>query len=138
MLTGSELGAAIEAARKKKRITKKALADHFGVTPPSIQDWVNRGTIDKEKLPALWHFFSDVVGPDHWGLRVFPDGGALEPTLAQSFATVADAIGRLSSGRWTMIKARLDDLPGHPEMRDDVIADVLPLLQLQLEKQADT
>lgn len=68
MLTGPALGAAIEAARKKKAVTKKALADHFGVEPPSVQDWVNRGTIAKEKLPELWRYFADVVGPEHWGL----------------------------------------------------------------------
>jgi hypothetical protein len=51
-----------------KGVTKKALAEHFGVEPPSVQDWVKRGTIDKARLPELWNFFSDVVGPDHWGL----------------------------------------------------------------------
>ena len=69
MLTGTALGAAIEAARKKKGVSKKALGEAFGVQPPSVQDWVNRGTIDKEKLPGLWRYFSDVVGPEHWGLE---------------------------------------------------------------------
>lgn len=76
MLTGTELGAAIERARLAKRVTKKAMAAHFGVTPPSIQDWVRRGTIDKERLPGLWSYFSDVVGPAHWGLVRFPTGPA--------------------------------------------------------------
>lgn len=68
MLTGPELGKAIESARALKGVTKKAMADHFRVTPPSVQDWVKRGTIDKDKLVALWAYFSDVVGPEHWGL----------------------------------------------------------------------
>ena len=68
MLTGKALGEAIEAARIKKKVTKKALAEEFGVTSPSIQDWVNRGTIDKAKLPKLWAYFADVVGPEHWGM----------------------------------------------------------------------
>ena len=68
MLTGQALGAAIEAARKKKKVTKKAMADAFGVSPPAVQDWVTRGTIDKARLQALWEYFSDVVGPEHWGL----------------------------------------------------------------------
>ena len=68
MLTGVELGAAIEAARIKKGVSKVALASAFGVQPPSVQDWVNRGTIDKKRLPDLWRYFADVVGPDHWGL----------------------------------------------------------------------
>lgn len=68
MLTGPELGAAIEAARILKKVTKKAMAEHFHVAPPSVQDWVKRGTIEKQKLPQLWAYFSDVVGPSHWGL----------------------------------------------------------------------
>jgi transcriptional regulator with XRE-family HTH domain len=77
MLTGPALGQAIEAARIKKGLSKKALADYFGVKPPSIQDWVKRGTIDKEKLPRLWSLFADVVGPEHWGLSTYdPQAGS--------------------------------------------------------------
>ncbi len=68
MLTKAELGAAIEAARKAKGITKKALAERFGVKPPSVQDWVKNGTIEQQRLLELIEFFSDVVGPEHWGL----------------------------------------------------------------------
>ena len=68
MLTGEELGAAIRAAIQKKGVSQVAVAAHFGVKPPSIQDWMRRGTIGKEKLPRLWAYFSDVVGPEHWGL----------------------------------------------------------------------
>lgn len=71
MLTGPELGRAIDGARKKKGMTKAALAQHFGVKPPSVQNWIKRGTIDKSRLPALWALFQDVVGPEHWGL---PEG----------------------------------------------------------------
>lgn len=69
MLTGPELGAAIEAARIAKGVSKKKLADDFSVKPPSIQGWVNNGRIDKSKLMDVIAYFSDVVGPDHWGLR---------------------------------------------------------------------
>jgi len=68
MLTGPQLGAAIEAARKLKGVTKRDMAVHFNVKAPSIQGWVNRGTIDKSKLPELWAYFADVVEPSHWGL----------------------------------------------------------------------
>lgn len=68
MLTGQELGAAIKDAIEKKGVSQVAIAAHFGVKPPSVQDWIRRGTIGKEKLPKLWAFFSDVVGPEHWGL----------------------------------------------------------------------
>lgn len=69
MLTGETLGAAIKAAINLKGVSKVEVAQHFGVKPPSVQDWINRGTISKEKLPDLWEYFSDVVGPEHWGLR---------------------------------------------------------------------
>ncbi|MFU6863581.1 MULTISPECIES: S24 family peptidase [Pseudomonas aeruginosa group] len=68
MLTGPQLGAAIEAARLAKNMSKKALAEQFGVKPPSVQGWINTGRIDKAKLIELISFFSDVVGAEHWGL----------------------------------------------------------------------
>ena len=69
MLTGPDLGAAIEAARIAKGVSKKNLADDFNVKPPSVQGWVKNGRIDKSKLMDVIAYFSDVVGPDHWGLR---------------------------------------------------------------------
>lgn len=74
MLTGEKLGQAIEAAIKLKGVTKKDVASYFGVQPPSIQDWVKRGTIGKEKLPKLWSYFADVVPASHWGLESIPSG----------------------------------------------------------------
>jgi len=69
MLTGPELGAAIEAARIAKGVSKKKLADDFSVKPPSIQGWVKNGRIDKSKLMDVIAYFADVVGPSHWGMR---------------------------------------------------------------------
>lgn len=72
LLTGPELGAAIAEAIKKKGIKKKELADHFGIKPPSVQGWINHGTIKKERLVDVWSYFADVCGPEHWGLNQFP------------------------------------------------------------------
>lgn len=76
MLKGKELGAAINRAIDLKiargAVASKAdIARHFGIKPPSIHDWIKKGSIGKEKLPELWRYFSDVVGPEHWGLREF-------------------------------------------------------------------
>ncbi|WP_422649064.1 helix-turn-helix domain-containing protein [Cupriavidus sp. H18C1] len=71
MLTGEKLGAAIEQAREKKGVSKKALADAMGVKPASVQDWVRYGRIAKERINDLVAYFADVVGPEHWGAR-FP------------------------------------------------------------------
>lgn len=124
MLTGAKLGAAIEAARKKKGVTKKALADEFGVSAPSVQDWVNRGTIDKDKLSRLWLFFRDVAGPEHWGLQTWtedqhPHGGVIIHPVAQDLshpqyhsATIASStvpvVGRLEMGAHKMFELRAE------------------------------
>ncbi|WP_373379875.1 helix-turn-helix transcriptional regulator [Cupriavidus nantongensis] len=81
MLTGDKLGAAIEQARLKKGVSKKALADAMGVKPASVQDWVKYGRIAKERINDLVAYFSDVVGPEHWGLD-FP--GAVKSSTSPS------------------------------------------------------
>jgi predicted XRE-type DNA-binding protein len=70
MLTGKELGKAIAEAIRRKEVSKAAVARHFGIKPPSISDWINRGTIDKSKLDDLFLYFSDVADREHWGLSL--------------------------------------------------------------------
>lgn len=77
MLTGKELGDAINQAIKLKIASgavssKKEIAQHFGIEPPSIHDWIKKGSISKDKLPELWDYFSDVVGKEHWGISKTP------------------------------------------------------------------
>ncbi|WP_145505359.1 hypothetical protein [Yersinia alsatica] len=77
MLSGKELGQAIELAINKKISsgaikTKAEVARHFKIKPPSIHDWIKKGSISKDKLPELWNYFSDVAGPEHWGLKELP------------------------------------------------------------------
>jgi hypothetical protein len=79
MLTGTELGQAIKKAIKLKGATKASVARHFKVTPPSVQDWINHGRIGKGRINALVEYFSDVVGPEHWGLGSYGDVNAGEP-----------------------------------------------------------
>lgn len=73
MLNGEEFGAAVAAAIQMKidsgAVRSKAeIARHFGVRAPSVEDWIKKGAIKKERLPELWRYFSDVAGPEHWGL----------------------------------------------------------------------
>lgn len=81
MLNGTDLGAAIKAAIERKIASgavasQAAIARHFNVKPPSIHDWIKKGSISKDKLPELWRYFSDVAGPEHWGLKAWPDMGS--------------------------------------------------------------
>ena len=99
MLTGKELGAAIGAAidlkiQSGKAKSKKEIAEYFEVQPPSIHDWINRGSISKDKLFKLFDYFSDVVGDDHWGLK----GG--ETIRAHPPERGNLSIGRLGTIAW--------------------------------------
>ncbi|MRT62915.1 S24 family peptidase [Pseudomonas sp. CAH-1] len=89
MLTGPELGAAIDAARIAKGVSKKQLADDFQVKPPSVQGWVKNGRIDKSKLMDVIAYFSDVVGPEHWGLRAGFSYESLPDTTTEPVAELA-------------------------------------------------
>jgi len=128
MLTGEKLGAAIEEARKKKGVTKKALAAHFGVSPPSIQDWVKRGTIDKDKLVALWEYFSDKVGPEHWGLpwHFSVQANPPPPDLATALPVVLSVLPGLDKYRAGLVLKALESaMESEPPPPLEVIADDL-------------
>jgi SOS-response transcriptional repressor LexA len=77
MLSGQALGRAIAEAIKLKKNSGKIkfqadIARHFGVSRASIHDWQDSGFISKDKLAEVWRYFSDVVGPEHWGLDSWP------------------------------------------------------------------
>lgn len=74
MLTGPELGAALKAAMQLKGgMSQTALANEFGVRQPSVSEWIKFGRISKSHIPKLIEFFSDVAGPDHWGIPISKD-----------------------------------------------------------------
>ncbi|GAA0493550.1 S24 family peptidase [Pigmentiphaga daeguensis] len=96
MLNGTDLGRAIGAAIDAKiasgAIRSKAdVAKHFNVRTPSIYDWIKKGSISKDKLPELWRYFADVVGPTHWGLEGWPDMGSPMPEQQRSAKVVERA-----------------------------------------------
>lgn len=68
MLTGKELGEAIRSAMRKKGMTPSELAKAFDIKPPSVSGWFTTGRISKANFERLRVMFSDVVGPEHWGL----------------------------------------------------------------------
>ena len=140
MLTGPALGAAIEAARLKKPVSKRELAEHFGVKPPSVQDWVRRGTIDKAKLPALWLYFADVAGPSHWGLAAWPvletlpAPATVKESLTPQPPTPAEVVSQLAAVLRTVPRAQRAEVAGAlaalargPDS-NDLAADVLDAL----------
>ncbi|VVO22013.1 helix-turn-helix transcriptional regulator [Pseudomonas fluorescens] len=123
MLTGPELGAAIEAARIAKGVSKKKIADDFFVKPPSIQGWVKTGRIDKSKLMDVINYFGDVVGPEHWGLRPgFSFENLPEDPLSSE---TADALEPNTPSRSTsdLVRQMLSKVKGlSNEARDRIVA----------------
>jgi hypothetical protein len=83
MLEGKELGAAIASAMVKKNVGPTALAAAFGIKPPSVSDWKTRGCVKKNHLPKLFAYFSDVVGPEHWGLSSAENVFSVQPSAQE-------------------------------------------------------
>ncbi|VTQ22480.1 Rac prophage; putative DNA-binding transcriptional regulator [Escherichia coli] len=77
MLSGKDLGRAIEQAINKKIASgsvksKAEVARHFKVQPPSIYDWIKKGSISKDKLPELWRSFLMLLVQSIGGLTNTP------------------------------------------------------------------
>jgi len=99
MLTGKELGAAIGSAISKKGVKPADVARHFGVKPPSVNGWVATGRIGKDKLSGLFDYFSDVAGPEHWGMITSPALPAPSPAApGPDFIPVERVLLKVSAG----------------------------------------
>ncbi|HEY1129179.1 MAG TPA: hypothetical protein VGF12_07230 [Roseateles sp.] len=90
MLTGKDLGAALKAAMKLKGVTQQDVATEFDVLQPSVSGWTRTGRIDKEHIEHLMSYFADVVGPEHWGFKVF--AGSFDAALDQATKKVASQL----------------------------------------------
>lgn len=104
MLNGKPLGNAIkEAIELKLKLGKirfkKDVSNHFGIKQPSMADWIKKGSIGKDKLPELWRYFSDVVGPEHWGMSL----GEWPQELAGSLSIDVES-RRIDDGTSTITK----------------------------------
>lgn len=69
MYTGKKLGDAIKVAIQMKGIKQADVAKEFGIKPPSVTSWIQTGRVDKSHIDKLVAFFSDVVGPEHFGIN---------------------------------------------------------------------
>lgn len=96
MLTGPELGAALAAAIKLKKVSKADVARAFGVKPPSVQDWIKYGRISKGRIGDVVEYFSDVVGPEHWGFSALPAPESALPRLINVPDEVAALLSQLN------------------------------------------
>ncbi len=102
MLSGPELGNALRIAIKLKGKTQTEVGDAFGVRQSSVAGWLRTGRIDKAHVSALLAYFSDVVGPEHWGLP------ASSPADAGAGGEVGTAwpFERISRAAWAKLTER--------------------------------
>lgn len=88
MLTGKELGDALKSAMAEKGVKQADVAAAFGIRQPSVSEWLSTGRIGKKHIPKLIEYFSDAVGPDHWGLPFSFD----EFKLVMAFRTLPEGL----------------------------------------------
>lgn len=60
-----------------------------------------------------------------------------QPALTQALPVVLDALASLPAARWVSVRAQLDQLVSHPEMRDDTLTELQALLSLAPGKRRD-
>ncbi|MFH5043485.1 hypothetical protein ABWM37_10785 [Klebsiella michiganensis] len=147
MLSGKDLGRAIEQAIDKKIAmgsakSKAEIARHFKIKPPSIHDWINKGSISKEKLPELWNYFSDVVGPEHWGLKGYPiSGHQHQITAVSGIHSLEKLYGKASSEKQAIVDFILleegKDPPGWADSDARAYVDSLELKVRRWSEQSD-
>jgi len=114
----------VESGLRKQPRDLVEIATAMGVNV----EWLKNG---KGPMPTL-----PTSGPAP--VRHALDADQQAATLAQALPVVLDALAGLTPGRWGMVMSGLQPLAGHPEMRDDVIADVLPLLTAAPSKRIGT
>ena len=113
MLSGPELGKAVAEAIRLKGLPKTAVAKHFGIQGPSIYDWIKHGRVGKQHLTALFDYFSDVVGPEHWGL--LPDDGLVSQAQRLEPGIILRAI-QLMREATRQVEGRAIDVEADPEL----------------------
>lgn len=73
MFSGEQLSAALKAAMKAKDVKQGDIATAFGISQPSVSEWLKHGRVHKKHISKLVEYFSDQVGPEHWGLPFSKD-----------------------------------------------------------------
>lgn len=140
MLKGKEFGKAIGQAIQRKldngQVKSKAeIARHFSMKPPSLSDWVKKGAVSKDKLPELWRYFSDVAGPDHWGMtdEEWPRGlGSFSTAQPKKNPDAVNEPAGVYEFKTSTAKA-INDIVEilHPARRNDVLKYASALLTVQ-------
>ena len=145
----SELWQRLRALRKHSGLSGEAFGAEVGVSKAAVSQW-EATTLEKRTRPDLqtvidlsrrfevpldW-LLDDRSDVDfEWWVDVEDPRDGRAPSTAEALPAVLSALSNLTPGRWAMVRARLDSLPGHPEMVDEALGDVAPILQAPPAKQ---
>jgi len=139
MLKGKEFGQAIGKAidlklKSGSADSKAAIARHFKMQPPSLADWVKKGAVSKDKLPELWRYFSDVVGPEHWGLTKSEWPAGLTDTSDRSANISVEESSGLYDIEWPFKHVRPEQIYGLTAQQREDLEDYMLLFLNKLGK----
>lgn len=135
---------AVEALRRlvgdNTAKNRQALALKIGANPESIYQILagvplgsgRPRSVGRELRAKLDEHFPGWLTTDSAGPQARP-----VPTIEEALPVVLAALSELSPVRWQMVRGALDNLASHPEMRDDVAEELLPLLQATSRKRRD-
>lgn len=139
-LTAPEIRRANLKALIDEAGNQRLLSDIVDVAPAQISQWATAAPNSKTKTPRV---ISDEsarqlekkmgrprgwMDHDHTRDPTPASTQPAAPSLAQALPVVLADLAALPPTRWASVRAQLDLLAGHPEMRDDVLAELQHLL----------
>lgn len=146
----TDFGRRVAAARRHKKLTQKQLAPQVGMSQSNLSELetVAHGSSKTAQIAQIcgvnpyWLATGEgemlaptvvvtATGTAHGLARVVGEGRAVvtrPPDLAEALPVVLDVLMAQPPARWASLRAQLDQLMQHPEMRDDVLAELQALL----------
>ncbi len=130
----------------RRTIGQSAVARLLNESPQTVKNWEARGVSAEGAIKAEEAIGCRAAwirsGTGHMTFGAAPSApspsvaaeeartpyGPPAERLAACLPSLLDALSSLPTLRWASVRAQLDALPGHPEMREDVLQELLVLL----------
>lgn len=131
-----------EAMRRRPELSQADIARACKVKSPSVTDWMNGNTKSMAPEPARLaaqlfgcdqNWLGQGIGVPNWHDTPNPAASPLppsQPTITIALPVVLAALVDLPPARAVSVRAQLDQVMNHPEMHDDVLAELLQLLSM--------
>jgi transcriptional regulator with XRE-family HTH domain len=140
----SELWQRIRALRRYTKLSGEAFGAELGVSKAAVSQWESSDP-RKRTVPELkvavdmkrkfgasldWLLDDQAEADARWWEKSTGETGSCQKheSIAER---LADTVAGMQPARWRSVRAQLDDLAGRPEMRDDVLQELIALLQAE-------